>query len=152
MIHLAFKRQTGGIFDKLICWKTGSEFCHVELWLDGNIQAALCFSSRQPDGTSFAHINLAATFDGKPIYELIPLYLTSKQEIAVNAFCQGCGHKDYDWLGILGFVLPWGEHDDHDRFCSEICTESLEKPLKWWPGVKPWETSPGDLYRLAIKL
>jgi len=133
--------------DKVIEWKTGGPFVHVELILSGPISNALCFSSRQPNGTSFAHLDL---LDDK-IWEVEMLPLRSTQEEDLMAFCAGCGSKSYDWMGILGFVLPFGEHDDHDRFCSEICTEALQKILGCWPEVKPWNTSPMGLYELVIK-
>ena len=146
MVALAFKRSTGGFLDKAICWKTGSPYCHVELMLAGPIDDAQCFSSRQPHGTGFANINLR---DDK-IWDLVVLPLNPSQENALLNFCKGCGSKEYDWVGILGFVLPWGEHDDYDRFCSEICTEALQKVLGWFPDVKPWKTSPADLYKLVL--
>lgn len=32
-----------------------------------------------------------------------------------------------DWLGILGFVLPFDEHDDNDRFCAEAAVELMQR-------------------------
>lgn len=147
MIAVAFKRNTGGLFDRSIAWKTKSQFVHAELVLAGPLKSAECFSSRQPNGTGFAYIDLT---DSR-IWTVVALPVTQRQSDALQDFCDGCGHKSYDWLGILGFVLPWGEHDDHDRFCSEICTEALQKMLGCWPDVKSWETSPMDLYELVVK-
>lgn len=146
MTALAFKRHCDGFFDRAICWKTGGPFCHVELVLEGPLYHALCFSSRAPHGTGFAYLNLV----DQSIWDVVILSLTVEQEAQLLAFVNGCGTKEYDWLGILGFVLQWGEHDDKDRFCSEICTEALQKVLGYFPGVKPWMTSPMDLYRLVV--
>lgn len=145
MTALAFYKAGTGIFSRAIRWKTGGPYSHVELMLAGPIENAWCFSSREPNGTRFTHIDLR----DETQWTLVPLVLTPEQEQHLLIFCQGCGEKEYDWLGILGFVLPWGEHDDHDRFCSEICTEALQKVLGMSPGVKAWMTSPNALYELV---
>lgn len=146
MTALAFKTpKDGNFFSKAICWKTNGLFCHVELMLAGPLDDALCFSSREPHGTGFTHIDLT----NSTVWDVVVLPVTSAQEAQLLAFANGCGTKEYDWMGILGFILPWGEHDDKDRFCSEVCTEALQKVLGYFPGVKPWMTSPWDLYKLV---
>lgn len=147
MVALAFKDadRAGGFFSKAIKWKTGGTYSHVELALSGDFENALCFSSREPEGTSFTHINLTDS----NLWTIVPLNLNLFQEYEIQIFCQGTGHKRYDFLGILGFVWPWGEHDDYDRFCSEFCCEALQKILGWFPGIKPWMVSPIQLYNMV---
>lgn len=147
MFALAFRngKVDTGFFSKAIMWKTGGPYSHVEMVFAGPLENAECFSSRQPHGTGWAHIDLS----DKKAWDIVVLTTTPEQEQRIHAFCDGCGNKDYDWMGILGFVLPWGEHDDEDRFCSEIATEALQKVLGWWQDVKPWKISPTALYQLA---
>lgn len=147
MIALAFKdgKAAGGFFSRAIVWKTGGPYSHVELVLSGELENAECFSSREPSGTGFTRLNLTDS----TLWTVVPLNVSANDAENLHIFCEGCGQKEYDWLGILGFVLPWGEHDDHDRFCSEFCTEALQKVLGMFPGVKAWETSPYALYELV---
>jgi hypothetical protein len=150
MPSLAFKNaeRAGGFFSRAIELKTGSPFSHVEMWLTGPRENATCFSSREPNGTGYANINLSDPL----LWTIIEIPATPEQMEYISWFCEGTGMKDYDFWGILGFVWPWGTHDDHDRFCSEWCTECLQRCLGLWPCVKPWRTSPGDLYKLASAL
>ena len=145
-MKLAFhKGSRGTLFSKLICWKTGEPYSHVELVFDFKITTALslCFSADEKDGgTRFKEIDLNDEW-----------LLVDVPETVANfkkAFNYARKHNNlkYDWLGIIGFVLPFGEHDDNDRFCSEIVCEILQVSLGWWPEVKPWQVSPGRLYEL----
>ena len=149
MISLAFKNadKAGGFFSKAIKWKTGGPFSHVELWLSGTIYNAHCFSSREPKGTGFTQLDLR----DKDLWTIVDLPgLTPAQEHDINVWCVGCGKKEYDFLGILGFVWPFGEvHDDSDLFCSECCTLCLQQVLGWFPGVKSYKTSPVKLYEMV---
>lgn len=149
MIALAFKvaAESNSLFSKLIAWKTGGKYSHVEGWLSGPIEHAFCFSSREPKGTGYATIDLS----NPKLWDIVPLQLTDVEEKLVLVFCSGTDQKDYDWLGILGFVWPWGEHDDHDRFCSEYWTECLQKALGWLPGLKAWMTDPSELRDVVLK-
>jgi len=73
------------------------------------------------------------------------------------AFCERRAGMQCDWAGILGFVLPWGGHDDQDRFCSEAAVEvlhaapvALRLPQRIGQAVAPlvrWRTKPARLYR-----
>lgn len=145
-MYLAFKdaELAGTFFSRLIRWKTGGRFSHVELWIDGPRENALCFSSREPHGTGYAHINLSS-----PLFTIVEIAATPQQEMDVRWFAEGTGVKRYDFLGILGFCFPWGEHDDADVFCSEWCTLVLQRVFGMFPGVKSWKTDPTQLFRLA---
>jgi hypothetical protein len=151
-LNLAFKdaELAGGFFSKAIKWKTGGRFSHVEMWLTGPRENAVCFSSREPHGTGYAHIDLSA-----PLFTCVEILATQPQLDSIRWFAEGTGFKRYDMLGILGFILPWGEHDDADVFCSEWCTLALQRCMNMClvdPNGKPvksWMTSPVELYRLV---
>ena len=139
----------GTLFSKAICWKTGSPYSHVELVFDEwkSTLGTMCFSSDEKDGgTRFKWINLDPT-----AWKIVPLYNSFGQYKLAEAYASSKDGLKYDWLGILGFVAPFGEHDDNDRFCSEIVTEILQHAMGWPVGVAPWEVSPGELFNLYEK-
>lgn len=151
---LAFYRGAfGGKFDRLIDAWTNGPYSHAELWLDGPAHMARCFSSSSRDGgTRYKVIDLDS---GK--WDAIALPFTELDRWIIERHIAELGHKKYDWLGILGFVLPWGEHDDNDRFCSEICLELIQTRgyLMVDPsGVryKAWQVSPVRLAAIASLL
>jgi len=140
-MHLAFyKGQYGGKFDKAICWWTSSPYSHVEMWLDGPAHTARCFSSSPRDGgTRFTTIDLDS---GK--WDAIKVPTRVGDQKLIERYIAELGHRNYDWLGILGFVfiLPFKNHDDEDLFCSEVCLELLHC-IGHFLFVKPWKSSPG---------
>lgn len=143
----------GTLFSKLICWKTKSRYSHVELVLqdpDFDNQTSICFSADEKDGgTRFKEIDLS----DRTQWELIAIPTNTRNRLAAWKYAEDHLDLRYDWLGILGFVLPWGEHDDNDRFCSEIVCDILQQPdvEGWFPRVKAWEVSPGELYDMVEK-
>jgi hypothetical protein len=145
-VNLAFKRAdlAGTLFSKAIAWKTGGPFSHVELWMTGPRESATCFSSREPDGTGYATIDLS-----EPLYTCVEISATPAQMEAVRWFAEGTGKKRYDFLGILGFVVELREHDPARVFCSEWCTLALQRCLGLFPTARPWLISPTDLYNLS---
>lgn len=120
-IKLAFKNvaHVHNPYSKVIAIWTGGIYSHVELWFSGEPNNALCFSSREGSGTSFKNIDLTQAYDSVTV--------TTDNIIAMKCLnaAQALDHKKYDWIGIVGFVLPFGEHDSRNRFCSEVCYELL---------------------------
>ena len=149
-----------------------SRFVHVEfvfderpLPLDGaTVQAgdpggSLCYSSSPRDGgVRFKQIDLN---DGKWTVANIGLLNPADLRLALN-FCKARLGMRYDWAGILGFVLPFGEHDDQDRFCSEAALELMQRSAvngqlprriaAAIAGLTPWRTSPAGLYVALTRL
>ena len=94
--------------------------------------------------------------DGK--WSLANLGVLNQADLAlVLQFCaRRVGLRD-DWLGILGFVLPFDEHDDNDPFCAEAAVELMQRsalanalPRRIVDAVGPlkaWRTNPAKLYR-----
>jgi hypothetical protein len=151
VISLAFKvaAATGSDWSMLISKLSGSPYSHVELWLDGPISNARCFSSREPHGAGFQQIDLS---DGK-LWVIVPVASALEQEASVNGYCFGCDGKIYDGVGLLGFELKNAAiHDYHAVFCSEVCADALHKCAgKNILPLEPWQISPGMLYEMAVK-
>lgn len=153
MVHLAFKVAAveGSLGSKAIAWWTKGPFCHVELWLDGPIENALCFSSTLETGTRLAHINLTAPVG---LWETVEVPCTDVEFSDLLTWCECHTGEKYDQLGIVGFVIPFGEHHAHEEFCSESDGDALEQSTaigKSWvlAGDRPWKISPNELYRLV---
>lgn len=137
-------------YDRLIRLKTNSTYVHTELLFDEmgvkrpgfytSFSSVIDAGSRFQDDMNFLTsewklVALPDKWDWQPIYN----------------FCSGMAHKRYDLLGILGFILPWGEHDDSDIFCSESTTDAIQyrHDGELFPHQKAWMVSPGDLYKLV---
>jgi hypothetical protein len=158
--------ENSQFFDKAICLWTRSPYSHVEMifdaseWPRGMLAAEvekqgktiqpgdplnwpyirLCFSSSPRDGgVRFKWIDIdPAQWDVRefPMPGVNDLNL-------IDAAAPLVGLK-YDWFGIFGFVLPFGEHNDADRFCSEVCLDVIQK-FGDFRQYKAWEVSPGQL-------
>ena len=160
-MDLAFKDAdlAGGFFSKAIKWKTGGRFSHVECWLAGPKEAAVCFSSREPDGTGYAVIDLTEQRKGRDLWTCMEVPLTPDEELFVRGFCEGTGFRRYDYAAILGFVLDRKRTHDRARvFCSEwncsMCQKCLGRFLTDASGseIFPWTVSPSALYEMARKV
>jgi len=106
---------------------------------------SLCYSSSSwtpRKGCAFENINLA---DGK--WDLIDIPVDIAQEsAAVTLAIEDIG-REYDWLGLGGFLLPKFPHERQKRFCSEECV-NLMQIAGLLPGVIAHKTSPNSLSRL----
>lgn len=141
MLALAFKiaEKAGGLFSSQIQFVTGSKFSHVELWLSGPQDKAMCYSSREPYGTAFQTVDLS---DSK-LWEIVHLESTPEQENRVLWFCRGDAGRSYDALGILGIGSGLGAHDEQDRFCSEAIFYILQQVFGFHPEIERWMVAPG---------
>lgn len=153
-LSLAFKVAAidGSLAARTIAWWTRpGGYCHAELWLAGPRENALCFSSTLETGTRIANINLDAP---SGLYRTIVVPCTESEQHAVMAWCSKHIGERYDKLGIVGFVIPFGEHAKHEMFCSEACGRALEFGTavgrRWkLAGDHPWRISPNKLAWLA---
>ena len=160
-MQLAFKgAPTGGVisklFDRAICWWTGSKYCHVEIVFDvidvGPQNNALCFSSDQSDGgVRFKRVDLT---DAK-IWTLVKLNVGIAQEDQAHYLASKLVGRGYDWAAIASFLLPpldpcRGKLVGPTKFiCSAVCVYVCQQIGKFL-GNPPAETNPGLLYNLAI--
>jgi len=140
MTNLAFKiaAKAGGPISKGIAAVTHGPYSHVELWLGGPQQFALCYSSREPVGTGFANIDLT---DGS-LWRVIPVTISLQLESPLMWFCMGSQGRPYNFKGIEGIALDTDQHNESERFCSEACFEALQAVTGWWPRIKRWHVAP----------
>ena len=139
------KSWMGAFFSRAIKWKTGGRFSHVELWMAGPKESATCFSSREPEGTGYATIDLSEMVivtegghwgnptisQAKPLWTCVEIPATPEEMYGVQMFVEGVGLKRYDFLGILGFMIPRGSriagitHDPAWLFCSLLMKDRI---------------------------
>lgn len=96
-------------------WRSG--FSHCELILDGYMYSS---SFRKPGGVrSKPHTEDTDSWDyitldiNKVCYENVKVFFKSQEG------------KKYDYFGLLGFIIPFKDHESK-WFCSEICTTALQ--------------------------
>lgn len=146
---LHFKRPTT-FWDHLICFRTDSPFAHVELGFSNSVG----FTSDPQTGV---HIFTDRDYAKEPIWKSVPIYAehASYRDAAwfeANRLAN-LGLR-YDWESIVGFLVPFGEHDRKAMMCSEAVLTCLQKALgdPKLASYKPWEVSPGKLYEIAQKV
>lgn len=128
--------------DRAIAEFTGGKYCHVEVWIDGPQNAAVCYSARQPHGVARAVIDLGDS----TLWTVLPWAVTASacwgDQDWLLGFCEASVGKPYDFLGILGIAMhqplavPW------DRFCSEFCFEALQLRFGKFPGIARYQVAP----------
>lgn len=140
------------LFTKEIMNFTGGSYSHVEFWLKGPIDQALCFSSREPLGSSFSTIDLSNrlewTIIGLPPSDTITM---AKAEW----FCKGTAGRLYDGVGIVGIGTGQARvHDPYARFCSETCAEIGQQvfQLPVLSGLNAWQIAPSGKPRNGFGL
>jgi hypothetical protein len=140
----------GNIFDRLIQWRTGSPYVHVELVSDQRASGRdtwWSFSAVPGAGVRWTRIDIT-----EPWWKVIPLPALPIGRAGPAMMGQRTDQligQSYDWLGILGFGVPWSQHDDNDKFCSEACTLVLQA-AGLFPGVASWRVSPADLFAMVV--
>lgn len=142
----AIKTTTGlsNFFEKAITRVTGGKYCHVEIWLSGPRNSALCHASREPEGTSNKIVDLS-----DPLFDIVdlPLSITANRQYfagLVNGWSLGDSGRRYGILTIGGIALQLANltHlDSNDRICSEdaflFCRDiiGLQFPKEVIPGM-----------------
>ena len=141
MIQLAFyKAHQGNWSDKLISWWTKGPYSHVEIV----IGSGTMYSSSQYDGG--VRIKQHKYDINKWEYIKVDLDIN----ILDNIFNRTKGNK-YDWLGILGFILPIQDRTNR-WFCSEWCSNVLKcSGDKRFYLLEPSKISPNRLYKIVTK-
>lgn len=126
------------LFDRLICWwhRSRGRFSHCELVASDSPRGwALCWSSSPRDGgMRGTWINLAS---GHWVLVTLPHH---DGETALQWMRTREGRK-YDWLGVLGYVLPFVKQKRGRLYCSEACAHAVHYaarmhgdpalPLEW---------------------
>ena len=145
MIQYAFKiaSKTGDPWSNLVARASGYIYSHIAVWLNGERNAAYCFSSREPHGAGFQTIDITSD-----MWDVLPLNCTSEQEKIIWGFCLGADGKMYDGIGLLGFGKEPAIHDYHALHCSETGSAIAQKCCGKTLPKDPWMISPGELYEL----
>jgi hypothetical protein len=145
MIKLAFyKAQQGNLTDKLISWWTNGLYSHVEIvtgsdtnnllmWTSSAMNGGVRQKKHKYDPTKWEYIDIDLNLN-----ILLQIYNKTKD-------CK------YDYLGILGFVLPLQDRENK-WFCSEWvsnvlkCSGDKRLYLK-----EPSKISPNKLFSIMLK-
>jgi hypothetical protein len=132
----------GRLFAEGIAHVTGGNFSHVELWLSGPLNAAYCFSSREPAGTQFTTLDLTDT----SLWTIVaaPAALLYEQ---VLFWCKGREGRRYNFLGLDGIAIGTPITDPHDDFCSQCQFELLQDCLGIWQGSRSYWIAPSGFGR-----
>lgn len=141
-MQLAFRKAfKGDWLDWLIGICTLSKYSHVELvFYDG-----MSFSSTAKDGVRFAKIEFDDKWDVLD-YPVLPIY-----ESVMRDFAEAQNGKKYDWMGIVGFVIPI--HEDRKRwFCTEVIVAAFQRVGLFAKLTPPSRVIPIRLYKAARKV
>lgn len=138
----AAKRESGlaAAFSLEIAEKTGGLYSHVECWIGGSLTQAVCFSSREPKGTSIEIVNLSDPL----LWKIVPVKTTPDQDAVIRGFCLGASGRRYDGLGIIGIATDQPIiHDPAAWFCSETGFRLGDQVLGIFPhNIDPWMVAP----------
>ena len=126
-------------FDWVICKWTRGKYSHVELIIDG-----FMYSSSPRDGRVR---KTQHTTDNKS-WDYVEVEI--KEANVIDFFNMTQGNK-YDWLGILGFIIPIKDRTN-EWFCSEWVSNALKISgcKKLWK-LEPSKISPNRLYKILTK-
>jgi len=132
--------EAGDFKDKVISIWTFGPYSHTELLFSDGI----CFSSSWRDdgvGVRYKKIHIIPKN-----WVCVEVSTTQKQEHQMKEWCdvKAAENANYDWCGIIQFVLPFVKQKDEDWYCSEICIAAF-----LYAGVLNYSTfcSPNCFYR-----
>lgn len=129
-VKVAFYKGREAFLDKLVQWWTNSPYSHCEIVVD-----EISYSSSPRDGG----VRPRGIIFNPEHWDFLTLTQADAQSIV--AWFQAHRGAKYDWLGLLGFVLPHPINSPDRWFCSEACAAALGLAL-------PWTLTPQDLYFL----
>lgn len=150
-LHIAFKVAQNSFFSQAISKITGGKYSHVELWLSGPQDKALCYSSREPSGTDFATLDLT----DPTLWTVLAIPTTPEQDNNLLWYCKGSRGRPYDFQDILGQALK-NHHFNigFARVCSEEVSTVLQNVLniltQYNPGMISPSGHPADTIRLSL--
>lgn len=143
MLRVAFYKGKGKIVDKLIRWWTNSPYSHCELLFpDGIMFSSDAWSGGVRWNTNYDLSN----------WDIVRVDLTKAEIDVLIRWCKTKETSDYDWLGVIRFVIPFTNQDPDKWFCSELCAAGLKAVAKLPSKLKVWKLSPGQLHALLINL
>jgi uncharacterized protein YycO len=147
IVTLAFQKQSedgfmGKLVEKIIEWKTGSKYFHVEMIIKDK-----WISSSPSAGAVYIH-NLHPL---EANYDYVDINIHGARVKKMMKFAEAQVGKKYDWYGILFSQTIDVDKDNKNKwFCSEIVSEMLKiggYELK----LPSNQYSPGDLFEIVSK-
>jgi len=144
-----YEHRYGSFIDKLIRFKTATWRQRLNgKWKDLPSHCELLFSddmmfsaSMYEDTTRFKKHSMTGH-----AWCRIGLDIDKDTEAKIRLWCENKVGKKYDYLGILGFILPFVKQSKKRWFCSEICCEALKENTNLIPKtVISSKTSPAKL-------
>jgi hypothetical protein len=135
-------------FSLAIARFTGGPYSHVEAWIWGPITQAVCYSAREPRGTSIEVLDLSNT----ALWTIVQVVTTREEDQQLLGYAKGGQGRPYDAFGILGIGSDSNLHVEWDRFCSEECFamgRDVVSGLKgvFLPAIPRWKVAPSGLVR-----
>ena len=111
----------GSIKNK-VAWRFN--YCHTELWLPdetfgfeiNGLRLGKCFSAR-PDGVGFKSAEKVMHGFAWDYWEI---EISQEQYNAIMAFCNKESGDEYDYNGLMHFVLVYIAQDPNKWYCSEV--------------------------------
>ena len=141
-----YENRYGDWTDKVIRWKTASWKQRFNgSWKDLPSHVELLFSNNE--------MFSASQYENKVRYKQCNTKAKcwtgihiECDEHKVKEWCDKHVGKKYDYMGVLGFVLPFIHDNKNKWFCSEICCEALKQNTDLIPKVViSSKTSPAKL-------
>jgi len=136
MIEVRFFK-TKGLVGWLVRWFTWSKWNHVDINIDGTYYAA-----QEGKGVFRNDGKVENVLD----MDTIQILDTARNKQHLETFLKYQLDKEYDWHGILGFILRKGIDNKDKWFCSELIATALNKIGYQFP--EPFKVSPGSLFKM----
>ncbi len=127
--QLALYKASGTRLDRLIRWRTGSIYSHVELVIGGS-----WYTSSPRDGG----VRRREIVPKPGHWDFVPVDVDAERIIRLWAATDGEG---YDWLGIVGHAIGIPRIHSYGRWtCSEWVAEAMGLPNPWrWTPERIWQ-------------
>jgi hypothetical protein len=142
MIKLAFyKAHQGNLTDKVISWWTKGPYSHVEIVVGPDVNNLSMYSSSGLDDG----VRLKPHKYNPSLWEYVNIDIDFS--ILFKIYQRTIGNK-YDYLGILGFILPLQDRENK-WFCSEWVSNILKcSGDRRFYTLEPSRVSPNKLYKI----
>ena len=120
MIAFHKVKKDSALDSKLIAWWTNGKYDHTELIIVEN-NVAMMYSAISYENI----VRSKKHYINKDIYDYVNIKCSSNDLTIIKQFLNGIIGKKYDWLGILGFIIPFKDRENK-WFCSEVVSNALK--------------------------
>lgn len=138
------------IMGMMIYLWTWGKYTHVELIDDrSGKDNPLNWNWYSASGMSEGMVRMKTIPYKKESWDIWDIDINDEQAIQYIQTQEG---KGYDWVGILlNQFLPLKMHSKDKWFCSEIVTRAIQVSSQYGHELKPYNTSPINLYKYMHK-